>query len=180
MSIDVGSEHADVKRVVDILSRGKYLTLGVADNDGPWVATVRFSLAGRRQLLFNSPRTSRHGYALMGGGEVAGSIFYDDASGVDGLQFSVSGTLISGSMVGEGWHDVEAAYHTYRSGAISTEADRASWDRSIEEFCDGGRRAFYVVDVSQLWVIDREHYRVEKIDRRSWVEVDAVWERLGD
>ena len=71
----------DVKALVrKVLRDGFVLNLGIADNEGPWVASVVYVFDDQLSLYWISQPSSRHSQAIAASGKVAGTIVAEHAT----------------------------------------------------------------------------------------------------
>ena len=79
------------ERAAQLLQSNRFLTLGIADEEGPWVAPINYVIGPGEQLHYYSAIGARHALALESTQRVALAIFDSRAASddVDGLQAAV-------------------------------------------------------------------------------------------
>lgn len=162
------------ERAAKMIKQNRYLTLGTADDVGPWVAPINYVIGPGAHLHFYSASNARHSVALARKSLCSGAIFDSRAASedVDGLQFEATCDVVEDP-------DLEPVHSHYFEVNFADPAVRKWWYRPPGAFGAEGIWRFYRITLSALYVIDFESITKERVDRRVDVALDDMWEIIG-
>lgn len=148
-----------LERAKAVLSGNTYFALATQDENGPWVATLAYTIAAPHGLYFFSQKTSRHGRAILNGHEKVAGVIYDSrctAEEAESLQFSGLGKCV---------HDRE-----HIAAVLKANGSKVS-DVQIDEALQSESTLLFCVTLNDAYVLDQKLFAAEGIDAREAVAV---------
>ena len=91
LSISMNSDHNFQELAKRVLEQGYLISLGIVDEQGPWVADVIYAFDDDFNIYWMSTSDRRHSIAIAANSNVAGAITVTTGSGISDFGIQLSG-----------------------------------------------------------------------------------------
>lgn len=124
-------------------------------------------------LHFYSATAATHSQNISETGQVSAAVFpsHGPAEEIDGLQFSASCRPIETS-------DELAVIHAHYFKVNFKPEELDFWFRPADKFLGNAPQRFYEIDITEAWVYDEERFTNTRIDGRTSVDLNEMWQQL--
>lgn len=138
-----------------VLQSNKYVALATVDANGPWAATLAYTIGSDHGLYFFSHTSARHVKAVLGSNHKVAGVIYDShctPETAESLQFSGTVELT----------------HDRRSILQLLSAEQA---HEVEKILQNDETLLFRIVMKDAYVLDQELYAAKGIDGRQAVDV---------